>query len=137
MICGADTRLSAGELSEGDMKIRLAGIDWSFVSKKLSTKGFSDERIQKVMAEYHKFLILFGIVGKSVELSPWGELDKAWHEHVLHTTKYRKDSLHLFDCFLEHNPEIELGSERNLKNTEATRQEYEKYFKEPMPEYVE
>lgn len=136
MICSTFEK-KAGDLSVPEMEVRLAGIDWSFLGKKLLSLGHDENVIRVMMADYQKFLILFGVVGREFRIIPWGALDKVWHEHILHTSKYERDCHRLFGCTLHHNPELEFGSEDHKRDLEATRRVYEKYFQGPMPDYVE
>ena len=130
--CTADGN-SVGGISVSSIKVRLAGIDWSFVAKKLALLGYKSAVIVEMIADYHKYLILVGAVGNQIKLVPWRQLDKAWHEHILHTVKYKEDCNRLFGYFLDHNPEIKKDSKEHKKNSKATSEAYKRIFNETMP----
>lgn len=48
------------------------------------------------------------------KITPSPEIDKVWHQHILHTKKYEFDCLNIFGKFLHHNPFGEKEDEKIL-----------------------
>lgn len=76
-------------------------------------------------AQYRQFLHLLGTYPDR-ELVPWTEeLDKFWHEHLLHTRKYEKDCNSLFGRFIHHEP---MEGDRQRHGIKRTMELHKKEF---------
>lgn len=63
---------------------------------------WSEKRADAAIGGYRQYLYLTQMYGKPI--SPTGDIDEVWHEHILHTNKYSLDCNFLFGKFLHHFP---------------------------------
>jgi hypothetical protein len=82
-------------------------LDLSNVRSKLADpeegKGFSQQRLDLMEAEYRKFLAMH-LAHPDAEVVPCKLVDEIWHQHILDTAAYRADCEALFGEFLDHFP---------------------------------
>src|SRR4051812_16820724 len=82
-------------------------LDLSNIRFKLSDpeegKGYSQERLDLMEAEYRKFLAL-QTAFPGEDIVPCELVDDMWHWHILDTAAYRADCDSLFGDFLDHFP---------------------------------
>jgi hypothetical protein len=82
-------------------------LDLSNVRMKLADpeegKGYGDERLDLMEAEYRKFLALH-LACPDAEIVPCKLVDEIWHQHILDTAAYRDDCEAIFGRFLDHFP---------------------------------
>ena len=132
-------------------------LDLSFLVPTLSSKLPSSVDIKQLIEEYKKFLVI-KIISKDTQcplnLSPSSLIDQVWHEHILHTAKYREACTAL-GVFIDHDPsgateEDDKREERLLLtkthyslifNTKAPSKFWELMFKQhpddiPTPKYT-
>ena len=113
---------------------QIKNLDLSSIKTKfISNKGFwwglwGDPN--EVEAEYRQFLYLIALnPGKSVV--PWSkDMDDFWHCHILDTDKYTKDCQELFSKYVHHNPHLPIGSDKQVKTFNETKQMYRDAFKD-------
>jgi hypothetical protein len=65
--------------------------------------GWSKEKAEVVFVDLKQFLYLVG-VKDSISLVPPLEIDKMWHEFILHTAVYIAFCEDNFGCYLHHRP---------------------------------
>ena len=75
-------------------------LDLSNIRRRL-LKEWPLARVDIAMEEYRKFLIM---ICCDVKVSPCPDVDKVWHEHLLHTHQYAKDCHAVLGRFLHHTP---------------------------------
>lgn len=66
-------------------------------------KGYSDEHLDLMEAEYRKFLALH-LMYPDADIVPCQLVDEIWHQHILDTIAYRADCEVVFGRFLDHFP---------------------------------
>lgn len=65
--------------------------------------GWCEEEIDLLIFQYRLFLhVKKKFRGRQV--MPSAEIDEFWHEHILHTVKYRNDCAEFLGFFLDHTP---------------------------------
>ena len=85
-------------------------LDLSYLVPMLSSKLPPSVDIKQLIEEYKKFLAIKVISNDTqcpMNLSPSALIDQVWHEHILHTVKYREACTSL-GVFIDHDP---FGSE--------------------------
>lgn len=85
----------------------------------------------EAVRRYKNFLIL-RVLYPDCKLVPTRAIDIVWHEHILHTEKYREDCMHIFGDFFHHYPNNETPMEQEMADANyiQTAQLYERYFQE-------
>ena len=115
-------------------EIRIKDLDLGFLEERLiDLKGWSEDEAQESVRRYKNFLILLTRFPRAV-LAPAADIDDAWHEHILHTVEYTRDSLHIFGEYLHHAPARKSRPEEKALMKEAlalTSILYQKEFGEP------
>lgn len=96
--------------------------------KKMSWWWKWKNNIDKLEGEYRQFLYLVATnQGKSVV--PWTQaLDDFWHEHILHTTKYKTDCETAVGFFVDHDPHVPKGTPKHSTASSDTRKMYREAF---------
>lgn len=110
----------------------IAALDLSSVKEKLRSqknwwwKWRND--IDRIETEYRQFLYLIAVnPGKTVV--PWTQqLDDFWHAHILDTRKYEEDCKKVFGHTVHHNPHLEVGSTKQKKAFNETKDMYKTAF---------
>lgn len=101
-----------------------------FVKKLLrdQSKYFKDEATaRKAIAEYRKMLLLVQKHPKN-PVVPSKLVDLVWHEHILDTVAYERDTLRMFGRFIHHKPSF--GGEEEKAELESHQQEmYQAYVR--------
>jgi hypothetical protein len=72
-------------------------------------------------AQYRRFLFLNKKYGNTYPLPPSRDIDEFWHNHILHTYQYQKDSQKIFNEFFHHYPS-------ELKNNESQKHTFDEVF---------
>ena len=117
----------------------VAGIDLEMVKMKLRDAdeglGWNVEQSDEAEIEYKRYLHLAKKY-PNVGVVPHSIMDDMWHQHILDTRAYHKDSDTIFGAYLHHYPYFGLRSEedqQNLVNSfEETQQLYRAEFGEEM-----
>lgn len=78
---------------------------------------WSEEKADIAIKSYRQYLYLTQTFGKPI--SPSGDIDHVWHEHILHTNKYALDCQKLFGKFLHHFPTPSKWKQQKEKQTIA------------------
>ena len=110
-------------------------IDLSMVRRKLmDEEGWSEKAAGIVEQRYRRFLCLH-LMDRELVLVPARDIDKFWHQHILHTRDYARDCSRVFGEFLHHLPASgdSDDSESMRKGFEETESLYRKLFGE---EYI-
>ena len=82
---------------------KIEQLDLTLISDRMLIKHeWTEERTANAIKGYRQYLYLTQVFGKPI--SPTGDVDEIWHEHVLHTNKYSIDCQKLFNKFLHHFP---------------------------------
>ena len=90
------------------VKIKKAALalDLGFLVPTLSSKLPPSVDMKQLIEEYKKFLVI-KVISKDTQcplnLSPSSLIDQVWHEHILHTAKYREACTAL-GVFIDHDP---------------------------------
>lgn len=96
--------------------------------------GWSKERAEKAFSDYRKFLYLAATGHASV---PTGDIDTAWHRHILDTRAYAADCFRVFGFFLHHFPYFGMRGEDDAKalheTFEQAKADWREVFGEPHP----
>ncbi len=72
------------------------------VDRMIIKHGWTTERTEKAVEGYSKYLYMTQMFDQPI--TPTGDVDAIWHEHILHTNKYAADCEKLFGSFLHHFP---------------------------------
>jgi hypothetical protein len=76
-------------------------LDFSNIRRRLISAEWPDSRVDTAINEYRRFLILASL---GVRVVPCPDVDRIWHEHVLHTHQYSEDCIAVLGEFLHHTP---------------------------------
>ncbi|UPT67638.1 MAG: hypothetical protein M0D57_02920 [Sphingobacteriales bacterium JAD_PAG50586_3] len=117
----------------------VAGIDLEMVKMKLRDPeeglGWTYDECDEAEVEYKRYLHLTRKFPEA-SLVPHSIMDDMWHQHILDTRAYHKDSDLLFGEYLHHYPYFGLRSEKDKQNLissfEETQSIYESEFGEKM-----
>lgn len=72
------------------------------VDRMIIKHGWTEDKTEKALKDYRYFLYMSQMVEQAI--TPTGDVDDLWHEHILHTNKYAIDCQKLFGKFLHHFP---------------------------------
>jgi len=130
-----DCLVSAGEVSKAMAVIE--SIDLANVMRKLRlSEGWSEEEAATAERRYRRFLCLH-YLDAEFNLVPTLDIDKVWHQHILHTQDYALDCERVFGAFLHHAP----GADDSEDTQQHMRDDFEKtgaFYRERFgEEYVE
>ena len=111
-------------------------IDLANVMRKVrQDEGWNEAQAVTAARRYRRFLCM-RYLDASLDLVPAFDIDKVWHQHILHTRDYANDCQRLFGAFLHHAPAS--GDEAEQASMgfgfEKTQARYAELFGE---EYVE
>ena len=117
----------------------VASIDLEMVKMKLRDieegLGWSYEQADEAEIEYKRYLHLTKKY-PNASLVPHSLMDDMWHQHILDTRAYHKDSNLIFGEYLHHYPYFGLRDEMDHQNLvssfEETQDIYEREFGEKM-----
>ena len=117
----------------------VASIDLEMVKMKLRDPeeglGWTVEQCDEAEVEYKRYLHLTKKF-PNASLVPHSVMDDMWHQHILDTRAYHKDSNLIFGEYLHHYPYFGLRSEEDQQNLvssfDETQKIYEKEFGEVM-----
>jgi hypothetical protein len=117
----------------------VASIDLEMVKMKLQDikegLGWTFEQCAEAEVEYKRYLHLTKKF-PGASLVPHSLMDDMWHQHILDTRAYHKDSTLIFGEYLHHYPYFGLRSEEDQQNLvssfEETQKIYETEFGEKM-----
>lgn len=119
------------------MNANIADLDLSLVKMKLMDceegQGWSKEQCDFAETEYKRFLNIIYVYKDAV---PTKMMDIFWHQHILDTRAYQKDSHHIFGDYLHHFPYFGMFGEDdhiNLINSfEKTKERYYQLYDEKL-----
>lgn len=116
-------------------------IDFSnVINKMVRHQGWRHKDAVAVSRMYRHFLWLHKKYGEDHTLPPSEEIDAFWHNHILDTKQYRKDSQAIFGRYFDHYPYLGIDgkTDRNDLNDffAVTRELYEKEVGEPLVNQV-
>lgn len=115
----------------------MATIDLTNVARKLRREqGWSEAEAAIALTRYRRFLCM-RYLDAEFDLVPAKDIDKVWHQHILHTQDYASDCQRVFGSFLHHAPgedDSEATQARLTADFEKTRVRYAELFGE---EYVD
>ena len=105
-------------------KRHIASLDLSSVRfKVINELGWSSENADQVELEYRRFLYALAHKRREDTISPpTKEVDEFWHQHILHTRKYRDDCDKVFGHYVDHTPG--LSAEEQSKADRRRREIY-------------
>lgn len=117
----------------------VAGIDLEMVKMKLRDPeeglGWTYDECDEAEVEYKRYLHLTRKFPEA-SLVPHSIMDDVWHQHILDTRAYHKDSALLFGEYLHHYPYFGLRSEKDKENLisafDETQAIYESEFGDKM-----
>jgi hypothetical protein len=112
---------------------RVAVIDLKRVMQKLrKDEGWSEAEAGMAESRYRRFLAM-RLLNPDFHLVPARDIDKVWHQHILHTKFYFRDCETVFGHYLHHNPgSTDTVEEEHLHESfEKTRDFYVSLFDEP------
>ena len=79
-------------------------IDLTNVMRKLrKEEGWEEAQAATAEMRYRRFLCMH-YLGATFDLVPTRDIDKVWHQHILHTRDYAEDCRRVFGAFLHHAP---------------------------------
>ena len=94
------------EMDSVKIKKSAMALDLGFLVPTLSSMLPPSVDIKQLIEEYKKFLVI-KVISKDTQcplnLSPSALIDQVWHEHILHTAKYREACTAL-GVFIDHDP---------------------------------
>lgn len=100
---------------------------------------WSREKAVKTIAHYLAFLYLANHYPR-LHLVPTPEIDYVWHCHILDTSQYAKDCLHLFGRYVHHFPYLESSRQtdqrRLLQSYALTKVLYHIHFGIRLEDYT-
>lgn len=101
----------------------IASIDLEMVKYKLQDSeeglGWTQEQCDYAEIEYKRFLHLSRNYNNST-IVPNQLMDAMWHQHILDTRAYHKDSENIFGNYLHHFPYFGMRSESDKKELESS-----------------
>lgn len=108
------------------MQAVLSSVSLDLVRYRLITKlQWSEERADKAIPEYLRFLHLLSMSKKGISLAPSIEVDEVWHAHILHTALYAKHCQEIAGRFIHHSPSA--PTEEKSKGRQSYATTLEKY----------
>jgi hypothetical protein len=112
-------------------------IDLTGVMRKLRHKeDWTEAQATTAAMRYRRFLCMH-YLDRQLHIAAASDIDKVWHQHILHTREYADDCQRVFGAFLHHgagSEDSEAAQEHLRINVEKTRARYAELFGE---EYVE
>lgn len=105
----------------------IMNLDLSKVSRKIMSEegqGWDIETTQRVEQLYREYLTIALL--NPGKISPTGEVDKYWHQHILDTRQYMDDCKAIFGQYLHHDPNMGMDGDRT--ELEAIFEETNKLF---------
>ena len=117
----------------------IANIDLEMIKIKLQDKreglGWTAEQCDQAEIEYKRFLHLNHKYPNHT-IVPHTSMDLMWHQHILDTRAYHKDSNTIFDTYFHHFPYFGIRSESDKRDLEtsfdSTQKLYAREFGEEM-----
>ena len=102
------------------------------IDRMIIKHSWTEEKTSKAVKDYRHFLYISQLGEQAI--TPTGDVDDIWHEHILHTNKYAIDCEKSFGKFLHHFPipakwptnqptssfEVECTGTTNCATTECT-----------------
>jgi len=76
-------------------------LDFSNIRRRLLADSWSEARADTAIEEYSRFLVLASC---GIRVSPCPDVDRVWHDHILHTRQYAADCASVLGMFLHHTP---------------------------------
>jgi hypothetical protein len=108
----------------------IENLDLKYLVPRLIDKLKWDEfSAQEGVRRYKKYLMLLCLHPKTA-LTTSLVIDETWHQHILHTRKYRHDCEQIFGEYLHHVPGTKEKEEQFRKGYERTARLYEQQFQE-------
>jgi hypothetical protein len=117
----------------------IASIDLEMVKMKLQDidegHGWSLEQSDEAEVEYKRYLHLTKKF-PDASLVPHSIMDDMWHQHILDTRAYHKDSNSIFGEYLHHYPYFGLRSEEDQKNLDVAFEETQRIYAQEFHEMM-
>ncbi|TVR83258.1 MAG: hypothetical protein EA412_01020 [Chitinophagaceae bacterium] len=117
-------------------KLDLERIKWKLRDTE-EGESWTHELCDKAETEYKKFLTMVKLYPKK-SIVPNKLMDKMWHQHILDTRAYRRDTKQALGRFLDHYPYFGMHGEDDKQNLndafEETKVIYENLFETEMSE---
>jgi hypothetical protein len=98
--------------------------------------GWTDHRADEAEDWYKKFLKLCYLSRRQPVAALGADADTLWHQHILHTDRYRRDCKALFGHYLDHDPFDGPPSPEERRAIERSRKLYEKEFGAIPPDFA-
>lgn len=87
-----------------EARAKIDKVDLGRIEKRLKRQGFDQERLDKAVRMYRKYLSLLVMYPDLILGPPSLDADEVWHAHILHTKKYHDDCAKLFGSYRHHLP---------------------------------
>lgn len=106
---------------------RVKLIDLTPICQKLSSsehgEGWSESDVDEARLLYISYLsLLLAYRNEPCVLAPPVAADRFWHQHILDTRKYMRDSVALFGEYLHHFPYFGMRGDEDARNLEVSGQ---------------
>lgn len=99
-------------------------------------QGWSPELCNDAEFEYKRFLALKRLYPDK-DIVPNEAIDKFWHQHILDTYQYAKDTENVFGYFLHHYPYFGMNGLQDAQNlTDAFEETKDLYYKHFGEDYL-
>jgi hypothetical protein len=116
-------------------ELKIKNLDLVYLEKRLVDRNrWSEEEAKETVRRYKNFLLLL-LKYPDETLAPAPDIDEAWHNHILFTREYMRDSEAIFGSYLHHTPSQE-GEEEKLVMKEAQRLSADLYIREFNEPYL-
>jgi len=109
----------------------IEGENFNFLVERLITiDRWQKSEAHIAIRQYKNYLYLVKKYSNQYQISPSGDIDKVWHEHILHTEHYVDFCRKIFGIYLHHRPTSKKEKYPAAENT--TQALYYKEFNEYM-----
>lgn len=98
--------------------------------------GYSRKQAEKLSHQYKNFLFLIKKYDGHEKIIPSQEIDDFWHEHILYTVQYRKDSEMFLGKYLEHKPDTPWRGREVLEEYERQFSRTQELYKKEFGDYI-
>jgi hypothetical protein len=108
----------------------IINLDLSYLERRLTDRlKWSPRDAKEAVRRYKNFLLLLLKYPKET-LAPAPDMDEAWHNHILFTREYIRDTSEIFGEYLHHTPSQNSGPEEKLVMEGAQSRTSELYIQE-------
>ncbi len=82
---------------------KIDSLDLDFIRDRMLIKyKWKEQRVDDAILGYKQYLYMTQVLNSPI--SPGGDVDEIWHQHILHTNKYGDDCMRVLGRFLHHIP---------------------------------